>query len=185
MSNDDSPFQTIDSRIAFECAWYRVRQDAIVLPNGSVGQYNVVEAPECVFIVPVTRDRQIVLIYQYRYPTQEWTWEIPAGAVHAGQSLLEAAAIELREEIGGTSDDFRYLGRVATANGRANEIAHLYLAFDVELGESAHESAEVMTIHPLPIEEVIRRVYDNEIQDAPSALALLMAAPHLKRFSHP
>lgn len=174
------PFTPISSKTAFSCPWYRVRQDAIYLPDGTVGQYNVVEAPECVFVVPVTTDGNIVLIHQYRYTVDAWVWEVPAGAIHAGQSPLDAARQELQEEVGGTSDHFTFLGKINTANGRSNELAHLYVAWDVVLGENKLESAEILTVHPTPTKTAIEMVYNNQIEDGPSALAILLAAPHLK-----
>lgn len=175
---NDNPITTRSSHIPFECAWYRIRQDEVVFPDGSVGQYNVVEVANCVFVVPITSDNQLVLIHQYRYPVQQWVWEVPAGAVKAEQTPLQAAQEELREEIGGTSDDWLYLGEIQTANGRANEIGHVFLAKNVQLGVSAHESAEIITVHPLPIAQVRMMIFSNQLQDAPSALAILLAEPH-------
>lgn len=61
------PFQTLSSRTAWSCPWYRVRQDEIRLPDGQTAVYNVVEKPEAVWIIPVTADGEIVLIRTYRY----------------------------------------------------------------------------------------------------------------------
>ena len=176
-----SPFQTIHSSIRFACPWYKVRQSDIILPDGTVGQYNVVDVPPCAFVVPVTAEGYMLLIKQYRYPHNSWVWEIPAGAIHAGETMLASAQTELREEVGGESDDWHYLGEYKTANGRSNEVAHLYLALNVTIRhETAHESAEVLTVHPTPIPDVIQMIQNNELRDAPSALAIMLALPHLQ-----
>jgi hypothetical protein len=72
------------------------------------------------------------------------------------------------------------LGEVFTFNGISNEVAHLYIAWDVELGAGRPESAEIITIHPTPVAQALHMAQTNQIQDAPSALALLRAAPYLK-----
>lgn len=177
----NNPIETISSRTAFECAWYRVQVSEIVLPDGARGAYNVVDVPPCAFVVPVTADNEIILIHQFRYPIGTWVWEVPAGAIHENETMLESAQAELREEVGGTSDAWTYLGQFQTANGRSNEVAYLYLARNVVVsGETAHEAAEIMTVHPTPIDRAVEMVMNNEIEDAPSALAILLALPHLQ-----
>lgn len=171
------PIQLLSSRIAFENPWYRVRQDSLIWPDGTHGTYNVVESAPCIFVVPVTAAGEIVLIHQYRYTTKRWVWEVPAGAVKPDQTHLEAAAMELREETGGVSEDFTFLGEYELANGRSNETAFLYVARNVVLGEMALESAEILSAHPTPIETVRQMLADNAIKDAPSALALHLALP--------
>lgn len=174
------PIKTLTSKIAFSCPWYNVRQDGILLPDGTHGTYNVVDAPPCVFIVPLTPDGQIVLIRQYRYTVQQWVWEIPAGGLQQGQTPLDAARQELREEIGGVSNEILSLGTFHTANGRTSELGNYFVAKNVQLGESEHESSEVITIHPTPVADVLGMLQRNEIKDAPSALALHLARPHFE-----
>ena len=85
-----------------------------------------------------------------------WGWEVPAGSVKPDQTELEAAVCELKEEVGGeTNDPLVEIGRFYTANGICNELGIYYLATNVTLGEPAHEAAEVMEIHLKPIDEVL------------------------------
>lgn len=173
-SDKRSPFQTISCRIVWSSKWYSVRQDTIILPDGQEGVYNVVQHPGAVWIIPVTSSGHIVLLYHYRYTVDDWCWEIPAGGLKPGLSLDETAVEELREEIGGTAQSIDYFGRFYTANGICNEVAHIYIAKGVSLGQTDHEPAEVMEIHTKPITEVLRMAHDNEISDGPTALALLL-----------
>jgi ADP-ribose diphosphatase len=175
MSNNDHPITRIDSRRAWECAWYGVRQDRIRLPDGGEGVYNVLEHPDAVWIVPVTTAGEIVLIHHFRYPLQQWNWEVPSGSITSGESPLQAAQRELREEAGGAAANWRFLMRLSTMNGIGTEYANLFLATGVTLGATAHEPAEVMAIHPLPAPEVIRRARAGEINDVVSVLAVLLA----------
>lgn len=178
-----SPFRTQASKIAWSCPWYSVRQDRILLPDGQRGVYNVVQHPGAVWIVPLTSDGEIVLVYHYRYTVDDWCWEIPAGGMKNGLAPAEVAATELREEIGGTASQMEYFGQFYTANGIANEVAHIFIASGVALGVTAHEPAEVMEIHPIPLAEVLRMAKANEISDGPSALAILLCAERLKELA--
>ncbi len=173
------PFQTIASRIAWECPWYRIRQDDIITPDGRPGVYNVIEKAAAVWIVPVTAAGEVLMVYQYRYTIDEWCWEVPAGSVKPGQTLEAAAREELREEVGGQDGRLIYMGRSFLANGICNEVGHFFLASGVEVGPTQHEAAEVMHVHRVPVAEALRMARAGEISDGPTALALLLCAEQL------
>src|SRR5512145_3310188 len=109
MTTTDHPITTIDSRRAWDCPWYGVRQDRILLPNGTEGVYNVVEMHDAVWVLPVTTAGEIVLLWHYRYPLRAWGWELPSGGIEAGQTPLAAAQRELAEEAGGTAANWQFL----------------------------------------------------------------------------
>ena len=174
------PFKTTSSQIVWSCPWYRVRQDGIITPNGRSGQYNVIESPTSVWIVPVTPAGEIALIHTYRYTVDAWGWEVPAGSVKPDQTELEAAVCELKEEVGGeTADELVEIGRFYTANGICNELGIYYLATNVMLGEPAHEAAEVIHVHTKPIDEVLHMAHTGQIRDGNTVLALLICADKL------
>lgn len=178
------PITAIESRRAWECPWYAVRQDRIRLPDGSEGVYNVVELPDAAWVVPVTTSGEIVLLRHYRYPLQRWIWELPAGSVEPGGSAEATARRELREEAGGEAAAWWLLHRSATMKGVGTEWAYLFLATGVTLGATAHEPAEVLTVHRFPAHEALRMARAGDIEDAISALALLLAEPHLHDAPH-
>jgi len=175
VTDSPPPITTLDSHIAWECPWYRIRQDRIRLPDGSEGIYNVVQKNDCVFIVPLTAAGEVVMIYCYRHTLGEWCWELPAGSLKDGQSPLQAAQSELWEEVGGAAADWRLLLKVSTMKGLGTERAYIYLATGVLLGQAHPEPAEVITVHTLPVAEALRMARAGEINDAASVMALLLA----------
>ncbi|MFK7802542.1 MAG: NUDIX domain-containing protein [Anaerolineae bacterium] len=175
-----SPFKVKSSKIAWECPWYQVRQDEIVLPNGNDAVYNVVTRPEgAVFVIPVLPSGEIVLIRHYRHTVGEWLWEVPAGGIKAGQSPKEAAIDELAEEVGGLSDSLSYLGQFYTAVGFCDETCHIFLATGVKLGTTNREPLEFMEMVPTDSKKAFEMARNGTMKDALSALALLWAEPHL------
>lgn len=175
------PFKTLSSKIAWACPWYAIRQDDILLPDGSQGVYNTVTKGTAVWILPVTTQKQIVFCYSYRYTIDQWCWELPAGSVKPGQTELAAAVCELKEEVGGeTADDLLEIGRFYTAHGICNELGVYYLATNVTLGEPAHEAAEVMEVHLKPIDEALQMAHSGQISDGNTVLALLICAEKLR-----
>jgi ADP-ribose pyrophosphatase len=173
------PFRTLSSRIAWSCPWYDVRQDEIENAQGVRGQYNVVQKPAAVFVLPVTGDGRVVLIRTYRYTVDDWCLEVPAGRPKPHESLEEGARSELREEVGGTARALDYVAWFYSLNGITNEVCHVFLASDVTLGATEHEPFEAIEPVPLAIAEALDLARRGEIRDGPSALALLLCEPRL------
>jgi ADP-ribose pyrophosphatase len=173
-------FKTLSRKIVWSCPWYSVRQDEILLPDGRPGVYNVVQKEAAVWVLPVTREKEVVMIRSYRYTVDDWCWEIPAGSLKAGQNPAEAACSELVEEVGGQAQQLDYLGQSYMANGICDEVGHFFFATGVTLSEPDHEAAEVIEVHLKSITEVLRMARANEIKDAPSALVILLCTDRLE-----
>ncbi len=173
------PYHTLGSEIIWRSPWYALRQDRIRLPDGSEGTYTVVEKPDAVWIVPVTAKGEIALIWHYRYTLDKWFWEIPAGNIPDGLSAEEAARRELLEEIGGAAKALRPIAHFYTMNGIGTEAAHVFLATGVALGEAHREPTEIMEVHTFSAARALAMAQGGDIDDGPSALALLLAAPYL------
>ena len=173
-------WKTLKSEILWQSRWYSLRQDHLRTPEGHEFTYTIVDHPGAVWVVPVTTDGQIALIRNYRYPVGAWCYEVPAGGLGPEGNPEDIARQELCEEIGGTAADLRYVGQFYTSNGISNEVAYVYLATGVELGEAQPEQTELMKMRLVPVEEALRMAREGEISDGPSALALLWCSPLLQ-----
>jgi ADP-ribose pyrophosphatase len=176
---DNRPYLTLSSRVIWSSPWYALREDRVRFPDGSNGPYTVIDKREAVWIVPVMKDGCFVLIRNYRHTVDDWLWEVPAGGIEAGHSPESTARQELAEEIGGTAQHLREVTAMFTMPGIGNERAHIFLAQDVVLGDPHHEPSEIMERHIVPHSQVVEMIYRGDIQDGPSALAILLCLPHL------
>jgi ADP-ribose pyrophosphatase len=178
----ERPYKTLSSRYLWQSRWYNVRQDRLHSSNAGEFTYTVIEKPVAVWIVPATSHGTLVLIDQYRYPVDDWCLEVPAGNVEPGIDPALMAARELREEIGGSADRMVQVADFYTMNGIGNEIALVFLALGVSLGEPSREPTEYITLREVLVEEALHLAHTGQIKDGPSALALLLSETGLRQY---
>jgi ADP-ribose pyrophosphatase len=174
-------WQRLETDYPFDCRWFRVRSDLVRWPDGQTAPYVYIEGVSAVWIVPVTAAGRIVLIRQFRYTMDDWCWEVPAGGFHDFDgNPVELARQELAEEVGGTSDDWRYVGSFRPGNSVIDAIYHIVLARDVRLNREPHpEPSELIEVHEVSVDRALEMARSGEIGDGFSALALLRCEPLL------
>ena len=175
------PWQRLATRLIWESQWYDLRQDTVRTHTGASISYTYQDHPGAVMVVPITADRQVVMLRQYRYVVGEWLWEMPAGGVHPGETAAECAARELAEETGDHAARIVPLMSVYPSKSVSNERLDLFLATDVAPAPAVlhHEVTELMSVHLVPLAEALAMVHRHSIRDAQTALALLLAAAAL------
>ncbi len=94
-------WRVLNSEVAFQTHWVKIRKDEVKLPNGEIlDDYYVWEDGDVVLVVPYTVKGEIVLVHQYKHAVGEMVIEFPAGYVDEDEKPLEAARRELAEETG-------------------------------------------------------------------------------------
>lgn len=155
--------------------------DTVRFPNGSTGELEMIRHPGASAVVPFLSDPggddpQILLIHQYRYASDGYLWEIPAGRLEPGEDPERCARRELREETGCTAERVERLLTMYTTPGFTDEKIHLFMAVGLTVGATGHEADEFMTVVPTPLSKALSMIEGGEIQDAKTAVALLYAA---------
>lgn len=155
--------------------------DTVRFPNGNVGELEMMRHPGAAAVVPFLdprdhADPRIVMIRQFRHATGGWLWEIPAGRREAGEPPLDTAHRELAEETGYRAAHMEQLTWIWTTPGFTDEIIHLFAAWELSGGDTAHERDEVMELHEVRLSEAVAMIRRGEITDAKSCIAILLAA---------
>ncbi|HKT71556.1 MAG TPA: NUDIX hydrolase [Steroidobacteraceae bacterium] len=149
--------------------------DEVVLPNGHRTLLEVVHHPGGAAVVALDDSSQVCLLRQYRYVAEGWIWELPAGKLEPNEPPLSTAQRELVEEAGVSAREWRSLGAVLSSPGVFSEVLHLFLGRGIERSSSAHEHAEVIEVHWVPLERAYEWAVNGEIRDAKTVIGLLRA----------
>ena len=158
-----------------------VHVDTVALPNGGTSVREVVEHPGGVAVLPLDEDNNVLTVTQFRYPFGKTLLEIPAGKLdHPGEDPGEAGLRELREETGATAGKFQSLGELYPSPGYCGEIIHMYLARELNFGETDLDEDEFLTLERVPFDQLVQEVMDGSIKDAKTMAAVLKTKVLLK-----
>jgi ADP-ribose pyrophosphatase len=119
-------------------------------------------------------------VRQRRYVTGEVTWEMPTGGAHPDETLVEAAQRELAEETGHRAGRLEPLPSFVSSKSVLDEWAHLFIGRELEAVGADRDGmvgdpTEVIELHTMPFEQVVRLVTEGTIVDAMTVIAVLMA----------
>ena len=172
-----NPWKTKSSRIAYENRWIRVREDEVVRPDGGPAIYGVVEIRPSVGVVALNEYNEIALVGQWRYSVNRYSWEIPRGGSHPGETdMLCVAKRELAEEAGLIAEQWESLGPVDVCNGVADDVQTLHLAGGLKRTEMRLDPEEDIAVRWWPFEEAVRMAMDGRITEVCSVAAILKVA---------
>jgi ADP-ribose pyrophosphatase len=138
---------------------------------------DIVEHPGAVVIVPMTTDRCIVMVKQFRLATKDELIELPAGTIEKNESPENCAMRELTEETGYVARKMERSLEFFVAPGYSNEKIIMYRAQDVLLCDTQKqdedESIEVLTVK---LDEALRLIRNGKIRDAKTIIGLYALA---------
>jgi 8-oxo-dGTP pyrophosphatase MutT (NUDIX family) len=173
---DGNPYRVLGRRLLYESAWIRLREDRYEHRRGAKGQYAVCgfQRTACGVLALDPQDR-VVLVGQWRYPHEAYSWEIPEGGGEPGESPAAAIQRELREEAGLSARVWEPLAFCHNSNSSTDEETFLFLAHDLHEapGGCAAEPDEELLQHREPFAQCVARVLSGELTDALTVVALL------------
>jgi 8-oxo-dGTP pyrophosphatase MutT (NUDIX family) len=172
-----SPWRRRSRRVAYENAWIRVFHDEVTRPDGADGIYGVVHFHgHAVGVVALDEAGRILLVGQFRYTLDRYSWELPEGGVPEPEDLLEGARRELAEETGYAARDWRELVRLHLSNSVTDESGALYVAEGLVPGEASPEGTEDLSLRWVTLDEALALIDDGTITDAMTQIGILRYA---------
>lgn len=167
-----NPWKTLSSRIILSNPWFKLRKDDVIRPDGNRGVYNTIIAPIAVGVVPCFEDDTILLVGQYRYSIDRYSWEIPEGGGKPQEKPIQTARRELLEETGYRASHYKSLGTFHTSNCFTNEIAYLFYAWNLKPGQDKQDGNEKITTKRFLFNDAYQMAVEGKITDSITIVAL-------------
>ncbi|MDF7820576.1 NUDIX hydrolase [Runella sp. MFBS21] len=172
-----NPWKTLTSNVVYDNKWIQVRHEEVLNPSGGPGIYGVVHYKnKAIGVIPIDDEGYTYLVGQYRYPLEEYSWEIPEGGGPMNEDPLEGAKRELLEETGLVAAKWTKIARVHLSNSVGDEEGFLYIAEDLTQAQQQPEDTEQLHVARIPLQEAIEMVMRSEITDSLSVMGLLKVA---------
>lgn len=166
-------WKKLGSRTLQETKIFRLREDTCVSPrNGGTWPFYVLEMPDWINVVAIDNDGNVIFIRQFRHGTGEVTLEIPGGTVDPGETPLQAAVRELREETGYVARRWIELGFIEPNPAIQTNRCWTFLAQGCSSeGPAQQDEREEIEVELRPLEQVGRMLADGSIHHALVAVA--------------
>jgi len=170
-------WRVLGSRRLLERRWLTIVEQHVALPSGvEIEEFHVVEEPDWVAILALTPAGDVVVVDQYRHGFGAVSRELPAGVIDPGETPLQTAQRELREETGYEAPEWRPLLRVATEPHRHTNDAHYFVATGARrVAAPRCEPDEQIEVTPMSPEALLAAVDAGAIVHGLHVAAILMA----------
>lgn len=171
---EENPWQIVSGKTAYDNPWINVTEYQVINPSGNPGIYGKVHFKNlAIGVLPLDDELNTYLVGQYRFPLNQYSWEMPEGGGPEGTDPLDSAKRELLEETGLKANAWTEIQRLHLSNSVSDELSILYLARDLKQFEAEPEDTEQLVVHKVPFAKVYQMVCDGTITDAMTVAAVL------------
>ena len=167
--------KTIKSKLVYSNSFLDLYEDEVLLPNNKTSKRIYAKHLGAAAVLPITKDKKLVLTKQYRYPIRAISIEIPAGKKdYRGEPGVECVKRELEEETNYTSSDIQLLLSTHNCVGYSNEAIDIYIAYDCVYEKDIRDSDEDEFIEVVVynVNEVVEMIGNGIITDAKTIIAV-------------
>ncbi len=174
MDENKNPWTTLTTEKIYDSPWIGLTKHDVLTPNNTPGTYGVIHFKNiAIGILPLDKDYNTWIVGQYRYPINQYSWEIPEGGGLRDVPPLDSAKRELLEETGITANKWTKIQKLYLSNSASDEFGILYIAQDLSFGESHPEDEEELQCKKIHFDELYKMVNEGKITDSLTVTAVL------------
>lgn len=165
--------RTLSSQLIYDGRAVKLRVDTVQMASGRKTTREIVEHGDCVAIIAIDANDNVLLVNQFRQSVEKELLEIPAGGIEPGENAVATVRRELREETGYLPGKVERLGGFYSTPGYCTEYLYLYLATDLTTSPLHAEDTENIRLIRVPISQISSLITSGSICDAKSIAGLL------------
>ena len=170
-----------DTRLRDPSDLFQIEQIDLEFSNGQRRTYELMKSSGlgAVIIVPMLDDDTVLLVREYAVGLHHYEIGLPKGRLEAGESILEGAQRELKEEIGYGARDLRELTKLSLAPGYMTHITRVVLARDLYPEKLQGDEPEELEVVPWPINDLLPITARDDCTEGRSIAAMYIARDYL------
>ena len=162
----------VSSKEVYSCRVFRVTEEVAKDDNFEIDRA-VVRHPGSAVMMAVDENDQVLLVRQYRLPADSLMWELPAGKMDEGETPLESAKRELREETGYSAESWTLLVSYWPSPGYCSEKMNLFLATKLTAGKATPMDDERIETRWFTAQEIEESIRSGEMRDGKTLVGFL------------
>lgn len=177
----------IQSTHGVQCGQYLLEEVRLEFSNGERRTYERLsnQTPASVMIIAVRVDGAALLIREYSVGTHAYELALPKGRLDPGETVLEAANRELKEEVGMGARRLTYLRSLTLAPTYMSNSIHLVLAEDLYPERLHGDEPEPLEVVPWPLADLHDLMLREDCTEARSIAALFIVREMIFRREGP
>lgn len=147
MSDELPKWKRQSRKTVYDTKYLKLFEDSVKLPGGAiVDDYSVASLPSGVIVVATDKDNKLITMREYKYAVDDVVLNLPAGSIEQGETPIEVAKRELREESGYCSDEIELVRTLY--NDYPSKMTHLIYVVRAKnatkVGQPIHEETETI-----------------------------------------
>ncbi len=167
IDEEKNPWTTLSTEKIYDSPWIGLTKHNVLTPNNTPGTYSVIHFKNIALaVLPLDKDYNTWIVGQYRYPINQYSWEVPEGGGKRNVPPIDSAKRELLEETGITANKWTKIQELHLSNSASDEFGILYVAQDLSFGESHPEDEEELVSKKIHFDELYKLVEEGSITDS-------------------